>query len=318
MSLFHKILISLTLLLLGASLISFRSDSEDLFWYVEGEPYFWEAQPDVYAYRVHQSNAEKLNLDESLVDRVQYRSADDKIRLVYFNEGTSEFDKQSVISQIENSYEFDVSFPVITLFPNLVYSKGMWFVTDDRLMVNFKSQELDSNSIQNFEIKYNLLALNRPPSNSSSSNFTYIFKIDPTELVYTNSISLAKSIYVEESQIIENIQPNLINAYEEQGEVEVINSVGDELINAPSITNTFYIANLSNDQVKVFTSFPNLEESLSFNVYDLTGKKLFTKALNSNQLDFIINLSAYPTGMYIANVEKNTGEAVGQYRFRKF
>ncbi|MEX0811166.1 MAG: T9SS type A sorting domain-containing protein [Chitinophagales bacterium] len=316
MKVLHKIIIVTSVLLLSISLISFRSDSDDLYWYVNGEPYYWEEQSDVYAFRMHNSSTAKLNIDEELVDRVQHRSdKKDKIRLVYFNEQSSEFDRQQVISEIESSIDFDISFPVITQFPNLKYDKGMWFVVDDHLMANFKPSEIDSSSVQNFEIKHNLLAINRPSGNlPSSASFTYIFEIDDTELKYANAIQLSRSIYLEDQQILKNIQPNLINAYEERGEEEVISSISD---NAFSEEREFYLVNVTSEQVRVFCKLPKIDQGIIFNIYDLTGRKLFTKTLNSGAIDFDINLSAYSRGLYIANLENKNGETIEQRKFRK-
>lgn len=321
MRLFHKILLVGILLLLGLSLISFRSDSDDLYWYVEGEPYFWEEQADVYAFRTHPNMIAKLELNTDVVDRIQYRMADDKIKLVYFKENTTEFEKRNTIANIESSFDFDVSFPVITLFPNLPYSKGMWFVADDRLMANFKLSEMDSASVQDFEIKYNLLAQNRPSENlNSNANFTYIFKIDETDLHYTSSIQLARSIYLEEKSVLENVQPNLINAYEESGSTgggdEIVNSIKEE-----SLSNRkpeFYLVNISQNILKVFSDFPSEQGNLIFSIYDLTGKKLFVKEIQRGVQDFTINLISYPSGLYIANIENSKGEALTQRKFRKF
>lgn len=323
MRLFHKILIAAALLLLGISLISFRSDSDDLFWYVDGQPYYWETQQDVYAFRLKNDETAKFEISNPTVDRVQFRSdKKDKIQLVYFKENSSEFERQEVIGNIETSYNFDVSFPVITLFPNLTYKRAMWFVADDQLMVTFKENAIDSNGLQQFEIKHNLLCINKPYAMDQAHDFyTYIFKIDPQELVFTNAIQLARSIYIEESALIENIQPNLINAYEEDNQSSVDSTVATSV--ETSITekkeNKFYLVKQSRNQIQVSI---NWEEDMPFqysmNIYDLTGKKLFTKRINQQQIQFNLDLSAYPNGLYIANLEAENGLTVKQQKFRKY
>lgn len=317
MKVLHKIILAVALLLLGVSLISFRSDSEDLYWYVNGNPYYWESQNDVYAFRPIANSTPQFNFDENIVDRIQSRSDKrDRIILIYFNKNSSDFDRNQVISQIEISNDFDVSFPVITLFPNLTYDKGKWFVVDDQLMAIFNENVIDSNTIRNFEIKYNLLVTNSTGTGQpSNTSYTYIFEIDPVELSYANAIQLSRSIYMEDQQILQNLQPNLINAYEESGtgDIEVVSSIYDTK-NSDGIT--FNLARLSNEHVKIMIESTN-QSYMSFNIYDLTGRKLFTKPINKGNLEFNINLSAYPKGLYIANLEGESSETLKQRKFRK-
>lgn len=317
MKVLHKIILAVALLLLGVSLISFRSDSEDLYWYVNGNPYYWESQNDVYAFRPIANSTPQFNFDENIVDRIQSRSDKrDRIILIYFNKNSSDFDRNQVISQIEISNDFDVSFPVITLFPNLTYDKGKWFVVDDQLMAIFNENVIDSNTIRNFEIKYNLLVTNSTGTGQpSNTSYTYIFEIDPVELSYANAIQLSRSIYMEDQQILQNLQPNLINAYEESGtgDIEVVSSIYDTK-NSDGIA--FNLARLSNEHVKIMIESTN-QSYMSFNIYDLTGRKLFTKPINKGNLEFNINLSAYPKGLYIANLEGESSETLKQRKFRK-
>ncbi len=288
----------------------------DTWWYVRGQPYYWFYQSDVYAFRTIDGQRWKESLDTNCVKYIFHRSEHlDKLNVIYFKP-CSEEDKNSVKEMIRSGSQFEAEFPVITLLPDKPYSAAHWFVLDDLLLVNFNPDSLTKNRFNQFKLDYSLEQINFPDSVFPEGIFTYIFRFDFTEMMTTSSIDLAKTIYMQDSGLVTNVQPNLINAYEKVPD-ESVGFLGNDNSVLTEDEVEYYLVHDQNKKVKLFVKLNGDSPLAMIRVYDLFGREIYGFQAIEEVFEHDINISDYASGIYFASIENERGEVMGVQKFVK-
>jgi len=289
--------------------------SGDTWWYVRGKPYYWHFQPDVFAFRTFNKTLFTEPLDTSCVKYLFCRDKHrDKLNIIYFRQGCSEVAKEAVKEMIRSSPEFEAEFPVITLHPELPYSSAAWFVLDDLLLVNFNPDSLCEKRFGEFKDDYGLKQINFPDSIFPEGIFTYIFEFDANGMKPGTAIDLAKTIYLEESRWVINVQPNLIQAYEKVSHSSST-SAGEQNLTAESME--FHVVTHDNRTIKVYVKFRGEIPLTVIRVYDLFGREMSSAKERSAVINQEFNISDYAGGIYFASIENERREVLGVQKFVK-
>ncbi|HXH19442.1 MAG TPA: T9SS type A sorting domain-containing protein, partial [Chitinophagales bacterium] len=214
---------------------------------------------------------------------------------------------------IRSSQGFESEFPVITSYPNLGYQSGAWFVLDDLLLVNFNPDSLNKNRFSEFKQDYGLEQLNFPDSVFPEGIFTYIFQFNVNDVKPGSAIDLSKSIYLQDSGLVINVQPNLINAYEKIPPENSF-STNKEL---PENDVEYYLVHTQNKSVLLFVRLKGEAPLAMIRVYDLFGREVYSFQAVEEYFNLEIDISDYAGGIYFACIENERGEVMGMQKFVK-
>lgn len=308
--------------LFAAGLVTFScsmlsAKAGDTWWYVHGEPYYWHYQTDVYAFRTADGKEWSESLDTGCVKFLYHRSMHhDKLNIIYFKAGCPDGGKEAVKEMIRISAWFGSEFPVITSYPDLPYSSAAWFVTDNLLLVNFNPDSLNERRFSKFKEKYGLKQINFPDSAIPGEIFTFIFEFDADKSEPGSAIDLARTIYEQDSGLVINVQPNLINAYEEVSDENnnVLDAGGDNF-NEEDVE--YYIISQNNRTVNLFVKYNGYVPVTVIKVYDLFGRELSSQKSKSKEIKQEIIISDYVGGIYFASIENERGKVLGVQKFVK-
>lgn len=292
---------------------------DNTYWYVNGEKYYWHYQDDVYAYRNVSQGPSELFLDSNLVEYHFHRGSHrDRLNIIYFKPGISESDRESVIQSIRYSSDFESEFPVVTLYPELAYRAAAWFVMDDLILVNFKRGSLNNSSFSNLKQTYGLQQINFPDSVSPNQAIhTYIFEYDIEKNWPDNAIDLSKLIYLNEKSLVSNVQPNLINAYQEVTDESSDLFRGGSNIDIIKKDIKYYVVNNYDQSLKVFVDLNNHQIDVNIRVYDLFGREVYKYKITSNKTQHNMDISDFVRGHYFSCIETTKGEILVTQKFQK-
>jgi len=289
----------------------------DTYWYVNGDKYYWHYQPDVFAFRKMNSEPWSGMLDTNCVKFIFHRGIhSDKMNVLYFKQECSEQDKQAIKETIRSAGDFETEFPVITLFPNRAYDAQAWFVIDDLLLVNFNLESLNQNTFNAFKQKYDLEQINFPDSVFPEGIVTYVFQTNIGEN-QGSAIDLARIIFTQDSGFVQNVQPNLIFAYEPASgdNINLLNAGGNAV--EPSTIGYSLINNQNNNMVKLVVQFKPNGAQVVVRVYDLYGREMALYEIEGPKTQVEILTTDYPGGIYFVSIENKRGEALGVEKFLK-
>lgn len=309
----NKYHLGFVVLIIMVGLLSFRPEAITTFWYVNGEEYHWYQQDDVFAYRNFGQEESTLVLDANYVAHTYFDTRSrHKLNFVYFKQDISESAREAIRQQIRGSQHFEAEFPAITLFKYLPYHEGKWFVTDDIIMVNFKDGVTDS-EIGSFESRNNLWAFSKPSETLPQGNYTYLYLAD---ISYGNPIEQSRQLYEDEIDIVKNVQPNLINAYNEEGNVATNFSSNIEDSHADS-KERYYVVNVNNQSLQIFPELNDERQQVDFAIYDYFGRKLISLPVDAQTHNHEVNIAHLATGFYISTIEDGHGKVIASQKFRK-
>lgn len=291
--------------------------SGDTWWYVHGVPYYWYYQPDVYAFRCVAGRRWSESFDTNCVAYHFHRDMHrDKLNIIYFKPGCTDSDKEIIKYRIRSDEQFAADFPVITLYPQLPYDAARWFVLDDLLLVNFNPDSLNKKRFREFKEDYGLRQINFPDSVFPEGIFTYIFEFDIQEALTANAIDLSKNIYLQDSGLVTNVQPNLINAYEKAS--SVYNNPLDTRAAKPAGENMeYHLVHRDNKTVKLYVKFKGEAPQTVIRIYDLVGREISSVKIKSAKIEQEISISDYVGGIYFATIENERGDVMGVQKFVK-
>lgn len=313
MSRLHKIaFITFGFAFVVSTLAFVSSTANSTYWYVDGMKDVWFVQDDVYAFRTVDNNTFSGSIDYSVVDKMVFReNYPDKLHLVYFKSTASDWDKQNVIRDIEHSTQFSRTFPTITRFNTASYEDGLWYVADDQLLVTFKGGNPSEQTLDRFMNKYDLVAMNDPSNLPDGGNYSYIFKWDASDLTIENSILTAREMYIEDSSILSNVEPNLLRAFD-QGDGTFLSTGATEEIEADK----FYVVNDDNSELKAFFNVSSSTSKMQFRVLDLQGREFYVSNIDAQDTQHRVNISMLTTGMYFSCITNENGKVIVSQRFR--
>ena len=295
------------------SMMSFRSGQGTTYWYVNNEPYEWTFQDDVYAFRLVKGKKYSAPVDPAVVDYLHHGGTTcSEFNFIYFNAQSTGLERDKVIQDVKNDADFYASYDVVTLFPHLDYDKGMWFVADELIMVNFDFAKVDNPWINDFASRYNLLMINNLSGLPAGGNYTYIYLMSETDVMTKGGINIAREIYEADSNLLVNVQPNLINAYEGKSDIDTF--IED---NNPSGKAKFYVTNANNQTLQVFYSIPGRYNHKGIiNVFDYYGHQVISKMVTTENGNETLDISDLPGGIYISNIQSENGEILSTQKFR--
>ncbi len=299
-------------LLILMSMMSFSWRSSTTYWYVNGQPYEWNFQQDVYAFRLQDaSEFDVSQVNTQHIDHHEYRGdRNDKLNLIYFSEQSVISERDAIIRQIEGDIDFEAAFDVITLFPHLAYASGMWFVIDDQVLVNFRNQ-LTEIQKEDWALAHDLTQLNDLSNMPPGGNYTYIYQLDDNTVELEGGINFARRIYEADSNALLNAQPNLINAYEGTGGLVSTKDAEERNIR-------YYITNGDNNSLNVFLQLPEQAQGYTVNIYDHIGRQWVQEAVQASDNNLRIDISGLASGLYITNLRDQTGKKVATQKFQVF
>lgn len=289
----------------------------DTYWYVNGSKYYWYYQPDVFAFRKMNGEPWSGMLDTNYVKFIFHRGMhSDKMNVLYFKQECSEQDKQEIKETIRSSGDFETEFPVITLFPEQPYDAEAWFAIDDLLLVNFHPDSINQTTFNAFKQKYDLAQINFPDSVFPEGIATYVFQMNSPS-GQGSTIDLARIIYTQDSGFVQNVQPNLIDAYEPTSgdNINLLNAGGNAV--EPSTIGYSLINNQNNNTVKLVVHFkPNGAQAI-VRVYDLFGREMALYEIEGPKTQLDILTTDYTSGIYFVSIENKRGEVLGVEKFLK-
>ena len=285
----------------------------DTYWYVNGDKYFWNYQPDVFAFRNTNGTPWSSSMDTGCVQFLFHRGMhSDKMNILYFKDECPAERREAVKNEIRNTSGFETAFSVITLFPEKQFDAGAWLVADDLLLVNFDVELLNHRTFNAFKQKYGVEQINFPDSIFPENIITYIFKTDAAR---QNTIELARAIFTQDSGFVKNVQPNLIYAYEDMSN-ESINLLASANREISESVAEYYLVHLG-EAVKMVVSFKAPPTHAQLKVYDLFGREIASYGLTGLKSQITIPLADFASGIYFACIEDKEGKAVGVERFLK-
>lgn len=288
------------------------SSTSSTYWFVDGVKEVWFVQDDVYAFRTTDNKAYEGAIDNSIVEKVVYREHyPDKLHFVYFKPSASEWDRQSIIRNIEHNVQFMRSFPTITRFNTASYKDGLWYAADDQLLVTFRGGTPSKQALDRFMDKYDLVAMNDPSSLPEGGNYSYIFKWDASDLSIENSILSARAMYLADSSIVLNVEPNLLRAFD-QGDGTFLSNGS----NIESAEDKFYVVNDADQQLKAFFNINSTSKQMFFRVLDLYGREFYLSEVDAQDTQHQVDISILPTGMYFSCITDKNGKVMVSQRFR--
>lgn len=291
------------------------SSTNSTYWYVDAVKEVWFVQEDVYAFRTNDNKAFEGFLDNSVVEKVMFReNYPDKLHFVYFKETASEWDIQGVIRGIERDVQFSRSFPTITRFNSASYKDGLWYAADDQLLVTFKGGTPDKQTLDRFMDRYDLVAMNDPSSLPAGGNYSYIFKWDATDMTIENGILLARAIYLADSNLVMNVEPNLLRAYDQGDGTFLSNENGANV--EESVEDKYYVVNDADQKLKAFFNINSTNKQMYFRVLDLYGREFYLSEVNAMDTQHQVDISVLPTGMYFSCISDKNGKVLVSQRFR--
>ncbi len=307
------LIVPLFFLLCGMSPVK---EEGDTYWYVNGSKYYWYYQPDVFAFRKMNGEPWSGMLDTNYVKFIFHRGMhSDKMNVLYFKQECSEQDKQVIKETIRSSGDFETEFPVITLFPEQPYDAEAWFAIDDLLLVNFHPDSINQTTFNAFKQKYDLAQINFPDSVFPEGIATYVFQMNSPS-GQGSTIDLARIIYTQDSGFVQNVQPNLIYAYEPASDenINLLNSGGNG-VNARDIE--YYLMNNQSNSVRLFVHFKVGNPQAVVKVYDLFGREMTSYEIQAQKTQVEILIEDYTSGIYFVSIENKRGEALGVEKFLK-
>jgi len=306
---------------LGAIIVTaafaFRSESNDPFYYANGQKLYWQFQYDMYAFRTVDDDTFKQILDTAVVDRVDFRSGyPDKLHLVFFSRNSSNWQRLQVIDDIERDGAFSRSFPVVTMFDNTPSEAGLWYVADDMLMVMFKNDSVRQAHLSRILDEYNLTQVNDPSTLPSGGNYAYILRWDDTDTTVANSVELSREMFEQDSAVLWSVEPNLIRGYEpvwveDNDTAETTTDIYN--VNSESTAPTFYVFNQDGQTLQAH--FQVKESRYYFRVYDLFGRLLIERHLSSESTSANININHLSRGIYFSTLETLDGKPFATVKF---
>lgn len=312
---FYKVTYMLGAFAMVASIVGFVAQSaSSTYWFVDGIKDTWFIQEDVYAFRTNDLEKFEGEIDDAIVEQIVFRSNyPDKLHLVYFKEDVYAWDKQSFREKIQSHPQFLRDFPVVTRFNSASYKDGLWYVSDDQLLVTFRGGAPKESTLKQWKNKHELVAMNNPENMPEGGNYSYIFKWDAQDTYIQNGVLLARDIYLEDSSIIINVEPNLIKAYDEYA--DPIMSVRENV--QEGAADKYYVVNEGNSQLQAFFNINTTREQLEFRILDLQGRQFFNKILNWQDTQVRADIATLPSGVYFSCIANARGEILVSQRFRK-
>jgi subtilisin family serine protease len=193
---------------------SAQSNSNELYWYVDGHKQTWDWMPDKFAVQVP-TDAESQPLTTSFLSKkAPVTSATEKFIEFEFTAIMPASSKQNHINEILNTYHTDEVLPVL-------YAKGTFapVYIDDQVMVRFKNASISVAEVNEFMQKYDLTLQNKEVWNMpQSGKQVFIFRMNSNTLNYTAG-HLAANLFEDEKPLISSAQPNRLNLVEVDGEM---------------------------------------------------------------------------------------------------
>ncbi len=309
-------------LMLGAGVVvgltsMTQKSAQESFWYVNGEEYHWHEQPDVFAFRLTGGSIWQDAMDVHCVGKLLHRAQHrDKMNLIFFKRECTENERQTVKNVIEQHPMFEAEFPVITLFPHLSYKEAKWFALDNLLLVNFNHDSLSESKFNAFKQEFGLQQLNFPDAIFPDGYFTYIFEYNVQHQSPKTAIKLAREIYELHNGFVVNIQPNLINAYQEvSDDAQVVSD--NQIKTTPPAKIEYIMIHKQNGTIKLMVDLKNNAPEANIKVYDLYGRMLYGFNAMSSKIEHDINISGFVCGIYFVSIENRKGEVMGMHRFVK-
>ncbi|MFK7946345.1 MAG: S8 family serine peptidase [Saprospiraceae bacterium] len=179
-------------------------------WYYKGISKSIDYQQDVYVFRLNTYQSYTSQLNNSVVDKIEFHGATGlKYNVVYFNKNSSQTDRNSIINQIRNESEFDLEFPAVTEFSSDDYTQKKWMFSNDVINIVFHNPDPTQYTVQYIANKYNLSVEHEPSATlpKGINSWTYAFKINPVGCNCQNAIDIAREIYQNENTIIKIAEP---------------------------------------------------------------------------------------------------------------
>ncbi|MBI5217974.1 MAG: S8 family peptidase, partial [Bacteroidia bacterium] len=118
-------------------------------------------------------------------------------------------DRQQVIDQIRNDALFEFEFPVITKEPQLNRTFNRWIRTDNDILVTFRNPYITPAAVQYFTQKYDLILTHQPSPQLPVGNHTYFFRLATGRCINNTSISVASSIWEQDSAMVLISEPDI-------------------------------------------------------------------------------------------------------------
>ncbi|GIV32534.1 MAG: hypothetical protein KatS3mg031_0069 [Chitinophagales bacterium] len=298
------------------SLWAHAQSSSRLWWYVNGQPFYWSSQPDVLAFRIPDDNHTlQLPEDNCVKYAFTHEGYQYAIYIIYLNNGCTESEKEQIKNHILQQSRFADELPVLTLFPELTYDAAAWFTLDNLLLVNFHPEQLNREGYALFKKAYKLHAINFPEQAEPEKVFTYIF--ETTSADSANAIDLSRKIYEENPLLVANVQPNLITAYRPVPEKSTPAGNNPDVPPEATTPLEFYFFNLSDQKIRVIANLQKPETNVFLTIYDFFGRVVYREHISDPSIQQEIDISEWISGAYFFCIENASKQQMGMREFVK-
>jgi hypothetical protein len=179
-------------------------------WYYKENLFTAKYQSDVYVFRSASGSIPISSFDTTIVDSIYYNSSNImKHNVMFFNENSTQTERDSIKHKIRIDGDFLFDFPVLTDDSNADWTALKWFFTTDLIHIVFQNPTPDAETINYIMGKYNLSLYHKPSSALpvGQNSWSYIFKLEKTDCSCRNTVDLAQEIYKQDASIVKIASP---------------------------------------------------------------------------------------------------------------
>lgn len=297
---------------LAMGTVAFVSHSASTtYWYVDGIRDNWFIQEDVYAFTTPDGSRYIGYVDNGVVANHDFQNG---VNLIYFKSQATEWERDRQIRDIKGDSDFAHENPVVTRFTMAPYKEGLWYVAGDKVLVTFQQGKVDNSVIEHISQKYDLNLMNDPSGMPDGGIYSYIFSRNESAFQQENIIELARNMYLQDSLLIRNAEPDLMRIYEINTTVE--ESEPGEHLNSGD---EFYMVNEHNTRLEAYFTVTSTQQSLQFIVTDLFGRNMYVGELGRGGMadSHIVDIAHLSQGTYFGTIIASDGQVIASRKFQK-
>lgn len=297
---------------LAIGTVAFVSHSASTtYWYVDGVRDNWFIQEDVYAFTTPDNSKYIGYIDNAVVANHDFQNG---VNLVYFKSTASEWERDRQIRDIKHDSDFAHENPAVTRFTMAPYKEGLWYVAGEKVLVTFQQGKVDHATVDYINDKYNLNLINDPWEMPDGGIYSYIFQRNDAIYQTENIIELARNMYLQDSTLIANAEPDLMRIYDVNTSVET-----SETLEEVSGSDQFYMVNEHDTRLEAYYTVTSTSQSLQFIITDLFGRNMYVAELGQGGMadSHIVDIAHLSQGTYFGTIIAADGKVIASRKFQK-